>query len=144
MDVKMCRFVITIFAFLLCAGFAEAQKVINADKVTKGRTSNERIHEFVVPANEWVETSLKVSPNQEVNIHHFTSSERVQVKIGNYSDSRLQRPGTVLPLYTSRDCSKDRGPNARVTYYCVQISGATAIKFYVRNQTRVGVAVRNR
>jgi hypothetical protein len=122
----------------------EAQRVIVADKITKGRTNDEKVYEYVVPANEWVETSLNVYPNQEVMIHHFTSNERVYVKIGSFSDSRLQRAGTILPLYTSRNCSNDRGPNARVTYYCVQVERSSGIRFFVRNSTRVGVAVKNR
>lgn len=120
------------------------QRLIVADKVTKGRTAGEKVYEYVVPANEWVETSLNIYPNQELLIHHFTSNELVQVKIGSFSGSRLEKAGTVLPLYTSKNCSSDRPPNARVTYTCVQVSRSSGIRFFVRKSTRVGDAVKNR
>lgn len=134
---------LALMSFLLFTT-GNAQRIIVADKITKGRTADEKVYEYEVPAGEWVETSLNIYPNQLVHIHHFTSSERVYVKIGNFSDSRLQRPGTILPLFTSTDCSTDRGPEARVTYYCVQIGRSSGIRFFVRNSTRVGVAVKNR
>lgn len=143
----MWRLIVVATLPLMCfASFLEisAQRVIVADKTTRGRTTDEKVYEYVVPANEWVETSLNIYPNQEVLIHHFTSNERVHVKIGSFSDSRLQKAGTILPLYTSRNCSSDRAPNARVTYYCVQIERSNGIRLFVRNATRVGVAIKNR
>ncbi len=121
-----------------------AQTEIMADKITKGRTSDEKVYEYVVPANEWVVTNLWIAPNQEVLIHHFTSNERVTVKLVVLNDSRLQKAGTILPLYTSRYCSTDRGVNAKVAYTCVQLSKSEGVKLFARSSVRVGIAVKNR
>jgi hypothetical protein len=131
---------ISFFALPIAYG----QKEISADKITRGRTADEKIYEYVVPANEWVVTSLLITSSREVMIHHFASSERVTVKLGALNDSRLQRPGTILPLYTSGNCSTDRGPSARVTYSCVQLSKPEGVKMFARNSVRVGIAVKNR
>jgi hypothetical protein len=137
---------VLLFSFCLVALplVVNAQKEIKADKVTRGRTADEKVYEYVVPANEWVVTSLWIAPNQEVMIHHFTSNERVTVKLGALNDSRLQRAGTILPLYTSRNCSTDRGVNAKVPYTCVQLSKSEGIKLFARNSVRVGVVVKDR
>lgn len=142
----MLRLVGTALCVMFSASFfiISAQRIIVADKTTRGRTSDEKVYEYNVPANEWVETSLNIYPNQEVLIHHFTSNERVTVKLGNLNDSRLQRSGTVLPLYTSRNCSTDRGPSARVTYSCAQLGKSEGVKMFARNSVRVGIAVKNR
>ena len=142
--------ILSISLIFWAVNFANVQeaaaqaRVINEDRVTNGRTANEKVYEYVIPANEWVETKLQISPNQEVMIHHFTSNERVTVKLGALNDSRLQRTGTILPLYTSRNCSSDRGVNAKVTYTCVQLSKSEGIKLFARNSVRVGVVVKNR
>lgn len=119
-------------------------KVIKPDKITAGRTAGEKVYEFVLPANEWVVTSLLITPSQEILIHHFTSSERVTVKLGSLTDSRLQAPGRILPLYTSRNCKGDRGVTAKVTYTCVQLSKPEGVKLFAKNSVRVGIVVRNR
>lgn len=136
----------TMLAFLLLGPNLPVlgQKIVVADKITKGRTADEKVYEYVVPASEWVATSLLIAPNQEVMIHHFTSNERVTVKLGALNDSRLQKPGTILPLYTSRNCSSDRGVNAKVTYTCVQLGKSEGVKLFARNSVRVGVVVKNR
>lgn len=123
---------------------SQTKTAIKADKVTKGRTANEKVHEFVLPPNEWVETSLQITPNQEVLVHHFTSNEPVKVNLGGVTDTRLQKAGTILPLYTSKNCSNDPGVKAKVAYYCVQLNQPESLKLYANNSVRVGVAVKNR
>lgn len=135
---------LTAFLFVSEIRAQSKNKVIKPDKVTAGRTADEKVYEFVLPANEWVTTSLLITPSQEVLIHHFTSSERVTVKLGSLTDSRLQAPGRVLPLYTSRNCAGDRGVKAKVSYTCVQLSKAEGVKLFARNSVRVGIVVKNR
>jgi hypothetical protein len=122
----------------------QPQRTVQVEKTSKGRTPNEKMYQFTVPAKTWVETSIKIKPNQEVNIHHFSSSERVTVNLGSYMDDRLQTPNTVIPLYTSKDCSSDRGVQAKVQYYCAQISQPETIKLYAESSVPVGVYIRNR
>ncbi len=92
-------------AFFALPTFTHAQREIKADKITSGRTADEKVHEYALPANKWLVTSLWITPNQEVLIHHFISNERVTVKLGALNDSRLQRASAILPLYTSRNYS---------------------------------------
>lgn len=141
---KLLAVAVISLGFLALPVLVHAQREIKADKITRGRTADEKIYEYVLPANEWVVTSLWITPSQEVMIHHFTSNERVTVKLGALNDSRLQRAGTILPLYTSRNCSTDRGVNAKVAYTCVQLSKSEGVKLFARSSVRVGIAVKNR
>ncbi len=120
------------------------QLTVKVEKTGPGRTPNEKMYQFTVPAKKWVETSIKIKPNQEVMIHHFTSAERISVSLGEFMDNRLQTPGTILPLYTSKDCSKDRGVQAKVRYTCVQLSQPESVKLYAENSAPVGIYIRNR
>jgi hypothetical protein len=120
------------------------QSSIKPIKVTKGRTADEKVHEFEVPSNQWVETSLLVTPNQEVLIHHFASSEQVTVNLGGMTFPPLQKPGTIIPTYTSQDCTRDAGVKAKVKYYCVQLNGAESIKLFAGSSVRVGILVKDR
>lgn len=136
---------IAFLVFFLAPVFhLTAQTVVVADKTTRGRTADEKVYEYIVPANEWVVTNLLISPNQEVLVHHFNSNDRVTVKLGALTDLRLQKPGTILPLYTSRSCSTDPGIRAKVAYTCVQLDKAEGVKLFARNSVRVGVVVKNR
>jgi hypothetical protein len=118
--------------------------ILDVERIGPGRTPDEKMYQFTVPANQWVETSIKVSPNQEVMVHHFLSDERVTVRLGGLTDSRLQRPGTILPLYTSRNCSADPGVRARVPYTCVQLSTPESIKLFARRTVSVGIYIKGR
>lgn len=120
----------------------QPQATVKVEKVLGGRTPNEKMYQFTIPAQKWVETNIKIQPNQEVNIHHFTSSEQVTVSLGAMTDDRLQRPGTIMPLYTATDCSVRRNIHPRVSYTCVQLSQAESVKFYARNPVQVGIYVR--
>lgn len=120
----------------------QPQSVVKVEKVLTGRTPNEKMYQFSIPAGTWVETNIKIQPNQEVNIHHFTSNEQVTVSLGAMTDDRLQRAGTIMPLYTASDCSIRRNIHPTVSYACVQLSEAESIKFYARNRVQVGVYVR--
>lgn len=91
-------------------------------KVGKGRTPDEKVYEFDVPGGKWVETSLKIVPDQEVVVHHFMLSEQVKVNLGGFTDTRLRTPGKAMPLYTSSNCSYDRGIGGKVPYICVQLA----------------------
>lgn len=122
----------------------KTNKIIKADKVTKGRTADEKVHEFVLPPNQWVETSLQITPNQEVMVHHFASNEPVKVNLGGTTDTRLRKAGTILPLYTSTNCLNDKGVQAKVQYTCVQLSQPEGVKLYANKSVRVGVVVKNR
>jgi hypothetical protein len=122
----------------------KAKSVIKADKVTSGRTADEKVHEFVLPPNQWVETSLLINPNQEVLVHHFASNESVTVNLGGTTFPTLQKAGTLIPIYTSVDCSRDGGVKAKVTYFCVQLNQSESIKLYAQKSVRVGVVVKNR
>lgn len=141
---KLLFIAVISLGFVALPLLVNAQREIIADKITGGRTSDEKIYEYIIPADEWVVTSLWIAPNQEVLIHHFTSNERVTVKLGGHTDSRLQKAGTILPLYTSRNCSTDPGVNAKVTYTCVQLSKSEGVKLFARNAVRVGIAVKDR
>ena len=118
--------------------------VIRAEKISKGRTADEKLHEFVVPANEWVRTSLSITSNQEVLIHHFASNEAGTVSLDGTTFPPLQKPGTLIPLYTSPNCSTDSGVRAKVQYFCVQLNQPEGIKLFARNSVRVGILVKNR
>lgn len=118
--------------------------VLEVEKIGPGRTPAEKMYQFTLPANQWAETSIKVKPNQQVNIHHFLSSERITVQIGGLTDSRLQQPGTILPLYTSTNCSTDRGVQAKVKYTCVQLSRPESIKLFARQSVSVGIYIQDR
>lgn len=118
--------------------------VLEVERIGPGRTSYEKMYQFTVPANRWVETSIKVRPNQEVMVHHFLSDERVTVRLGGLTDSRLQRPGTILPLYTSRNCSADPGVRAKVPYTCVQLSSPESVKLFARQTVSVGIYIKGR
>jgi hypothetical protein len=118
--------------------------VLEVERIGPGRTPDEKMYQFTVPANRWVETSIKVGPNQEVMVHHFLSDERVTVRLGGLTDSRLQRPGTILPLYTSRNCAADPGVRAKVAYTCVQLSTPEGIKFFARRTVSVGIYIKGR
>ena len=120
----------------------QPRSTVKVDKVLAGRTPNEKMYQFSIPAQTWVETNIKIQPNQEVNIHHFTSNEQVTVSLGAMTDDRLQRPGTIMPLYTASDCSVRRNLHPTVSYTCVQLNQAESIKFYARNPVQVGVYVR--
>ncbi|HEX6649073.1 MAG TPA: hypothetical protein VF075_06025 [Pyrinomonadaceae bacterium] len=120
----------------------QPQSTVKVEKVSGGRTPDEKMYQFSIPARTWVETNIKIQPNQEVNIHHFTSNEQVTVSLGAMTDDRLQRPGTIMPLYTASDCSVRRNIHPTVSYTCVQLSQAESIKFYARNPVQVGVYVR--
>lgn len=123
---------------------SNASNTIIVDKVTQGRTSDEKVYEFIVPANQWVETDLIINSNQEVLIHHFTSNEQVSVTLGGITDNRLQKAGTILPLYTSNNCANDPGVKAKVQYYCRQLKNSESVKLYARRPVRVGIAVKDR
>lgn len=118
--------------------------VLEVERVGPGRTPDEKMYQFTVPANRWVETGIRIKPNQEVMIHHFLSSERVTIKLGGLTDSRLQQPGTILPLYTSRNCSSDPGVRARVQYTCVQLDGPEGVKLFARQSVTVGIYIKDR
>lgn len=118
--------------------------ILEVEKIGPGRTPYEKMYQFTLPANQWAETSIKIKPNQEVNIHHFMSNERVTVRLGGLNDSRLQQPGTILPLYTSTNCSTDRGVQARVRYTCVQLSRPESIKLFARQSISVGIYISDR
>ena len=118
--------------------------VLEVERIGPGRTPDEKMYQFTVPANQWVETSIKITPNQEVMVHHFLSDERVTVRLGGLTDSRLQRPGTILPLYTSRNCSADPGVRAKVSYTCVQLSTPESIKLFARRTVSVGIYIKGR
>jgi len=120
----------------------QPQSTVKVEKVSGGRTPNEKMYQFSIPAGMWVETNIKIQPNQEVNIHHFTSNEQVTVSLGAMTDDRLQKPGTIMPLYTASDCSVRRNIHPTVSYTCVQLGEAESIKFYARNPVQVGVYVR--
>lgn len=120
----------------------QPQSTVKVEKVTKGRKPNEKMYQFSIPARTWVETNIKIQPNQEVNIHHFTSNEQVTVSLGAMTDDRLHTPGTIMPLYTASDCSVRRNIHPTVSYTCVQLNQAESIKFYARNPVQVGVYVR--
>jgi hypothetical protein len=122
----------------------KVKSVVSADKITKGRTAGERVYEFSLPPAQWVETSLLIQPNQEVMIHHFASNEPVKVNLGGMTDSRLQKPGTILPLYTSKNCAADPGVSSQVRYACIELRQPESLKFYVSNPVRVGVVIKNR
>ena len=122
----------------------EPTAIIKVDRISKGRTPGEKVYEFILPSGQWVETDLTIKQNQEVLIHHFSSSESVTVRIGGTSFPPLQKPGTIIPIYTSRNCATDRGVNAKVQYFCVQLDHAETIKLSASNSVRVGVLVRNR
>ena len=122
----------------------EQDHVLEVERIGPGRTPDEKMYQFTVPANQWVETSIKVGPNQEVMVHHFLSDERVTVRLGGLTDSRLQRPGTILPLYTSRNCSADPGVRAKVSYTCVQLSTPESIKLFARRTVSVGIYIKGR
>jgi hypothetical protein len=117
---------------------------VKPTRVSRGRTSNEKVHEFDLPANQWVETSLLIRPNQEVLVHHFASSEAVTVTLGGTTFPRLQTAGTVIPLYTSKNCSSDTGVKARVRYFCVQLNQPESIKLFASNSVKIGVLVKDR
>ena len=121
-----------------------ASRVIKADKVTKGRTADEKVYEFLVPANQWVETALKIQPNQEVMVHHFASNEPVKVNLGGKTETRLQKAGTVYPMYTSTNCTNDKGVKAKVPYICIYLTQPESIKLFAAKSVRVGVVVKNR
>lgn len=118
--------------------------VLPVEKIGPGRTSAEKMYQFTLPANQWAETSIKIKPNQEVNIHHFMSSERITVQLGGLNDSRLQQPGTILPLYTSTNCSTDKGVQARVRYTCVQLNRPESVKLFARQSVSVGIYISDR
>lgn len=118
--------------------------VVEVERIGPGRTPDEKMYQFTVPPNRWVETRIKVGPNQEVMVHHFLSDERVTVKLGGLTDSRLQRPGTILPLYTSRNCSADPGVRAKVLYTCIQLSTPESIKLFARRTVSVGIYIKGR
>lgn len=118
--------------------------VLEVERIGPGRTPDEKMYQFTVPANRWVETSIKVGPNQEVMVHHFLSDERVTVRLGGLTDSRLQRPGTILPLYTSRNCAADPGVRAKVAYTCVQLSTPEGIKLFARRTVSVAIYIKGR
>lgn len=120
----------------------QPQATVKVEKVLGGRTPNEKMYQFSIPARKWVETSIKIQPNQEVNIHHFTSNEQVTVSLGAMTDDRLQKAGTIMPLYTASDCSVRRTIHPTVSYTCVLLNQAESIKFYARNPVQVGVYVR--
>lgn len=120
----------------------QPQATVKVEKVSGGRTPNEKMYQFSIPARKWVETNIKIQPNQEVNIHHFTSNEQVTVSLGAMTDDRLQKAGTIMPLYTASDCSVRRNIHPTVSYTCVQLNQAESIKFYARNPVQVGVYVR--
>lgn len=137
-------FLILITFSTVSAQKVEPKKTIEVDKITKGRTSDEKVYEYVVPSGQWVETELLIKPNQEVLIHHFASDEKVWVNLGGVTDDRLQKSGTILPLYTSKNCSRDPGVRAKVKYYCRQLKEPESVKFYVRQTVRVGIVIKNR
>lgn len=118
------------------------RNVVDVERIGPGRTPGEKMYQFTVPANTWVETSIQVRPNQEVMVHHFVSAERVTVRLGALTDNRLQRPGTILPLYTSRNCSADPGVRAKVPYTCVQLNAPESIKLFARQTVSVGIYVK--
>jgi hypothetical protein len=120
------------------------QSSIRPINVTKGRTADERVHEFELSPNQWVETNLLITPNQKVLIHHFASNERVTVNLGGKTFPPLQQPGTITPTYTSRNCDRDVGVKAKVKYYCVELNQAESIKLFASNSVRVGILVKNR
>jgi hypothetical protein len=122
----------------------QATSIINADRITRGRTAEEKVHEFVLSPNQWIATSLQITPNQEVMINHFASNDPVKVNLGGITDTRLQKAGTILALYTSTDCSRDPGIKAKITYYCIQLNQPEGLKLYASNAVRIGVAVKNR
>jgi hypothetical protein len=122
----------------------QPQSTVQVEKIGRGRTPDEKMYQFTVPSKKWVETSIKIKPNQEVLIHHFTSNEQVTVNIAGMTDSRLHTPGTMMPLYTSTDCSRDRGVQAKVQYYCVQLSQPESVKLYAEHSVPVGIYIRNR
>lgn len=124
--------------------YDKADKIIKPDKIGPGRTADEKIYEFVLPPNQWVETSLLIKVNQEVLIHHFTSSEAVSVRLAGTSFPTLQKPGTIIPAYTSSNCSRDPGVKAKVRYFCVQMSQSERVKLSAKNSVRVAIAVKNR
>lgn len=121
-----------------------SSSTIKEDKISDGRTADEKVHEFILPANQWVETSLLIKPNQEVLIHHFASNESVTVKLGGTTFPTLQKAGTLIPLYTSKNCSRDSGVKAKITYFCVQLNQSESIKLFASNSVRVGILVKNR
>jgi len=121
-----------------------AVSVINIDKSGRGRTANETLYEFVLPANQWVQTSLLIEPNQEVLVHHFASNDTVNINIADTTFPPLQKAGTIVPLYTSRNCSRDSGVKAQVAYTCVHLERPEGIKFFSNKSVRVGVLVKAR
>ena len=118
--------------------------VIKKLEAREKREPNERIQEFLVPPGRWVETELRIKPNQEVRIHHFDSNEPMKVNIVGTSDGRLIAAGKVLLYYTSSDCSKAMTPNQKLQYVCIQMHGSEPIKLYAWNEVRVGMEIKDR
>lgn len=117
---------------------------IKAISTTNGKSKGQKHHVFAVPANQWVQTSLTVEPDQVIEIHHFDSNEPVSVNIGGTTDTRLRKAGDILPYYTSTDCKRDRGVEAQVPYTCIQIFSADSIKLFAKSAVNVGVYLKKR
>jgi hypothetical protein len=111
---------------------------------TNGKSKGQKHYVFAVPAEQWVQTSLTIEPNQVIEIHHFDSNEPVSVNIGGTTDTRLRKAGDILPYYTSTDCKRDRGVEAQVPYTCIQIFSAESIKLFAKNSVNVGVYLKKR
>ncbi|QYO65299.1 hypothetical protein [Leptolyngbya sp. 7M] len=128
---------------VILGDYPEVETTLKPAKVGKGRTADEKIYEFDLPASRWIETSVKVKPNQELLVHHFTSSEQVKVNFGGVTDTRLREPGKVIPIFVARSCDGYRGINDKVAYRCIGVSEPQGVKLYSAKPQRVAIAVKD-